>query len=189
MWWRARPGCDVGPFNLIGPTPEKPPASKGFALAAAQEYKKPVSSIIDLLVKIQLIDERQHEAVMSRSASRSGGHIVQQVAELGYATEGTMARAISVELGPPRSRTAMTPHAPCALELREVVNVADDIGGSAISRIARQLGVAVPANMPSRASRRAPLELTPSNTPAPPIETRTPKAISAIPPKTDPRAK
>ena len=71
----------------------------------------------------------------------------------------------------------------------EVVNVADDIGGSAISRIARQLGVAVPANMPSRASRRAPLELTPSNTPAPPIETRTPKAISAIPPKTDPRAK
>jgi hypothetical protein len=32
----------------------------------------------------------------------------------------------------------------------EVVNVADDLESSAISRIARQLGVAVPARMPSR---------------------------------------
>src|SRR5438132_10587795 len=125
MWWRARPGCDVGPFNLIGPTPEKPPASKGFALAAAQEYKKPVSSIIDLLVKIQLIDERQHEAVMSRSASRSGGHIVQQVAELGYATEGTIARAISVELGLPRIDLSMTPPEGAALGLLDARTCAD----------------------------------------------------------------
>ena len=65
-------------------------------------------SIIDLLVKVQLIDERQHDAVMSRASSRSGGHIVQMVNELGYATEGTVARAISVELGLPRIDLSMT---------------------------------------------------------------------------------
>ena len=202
-------------------------------------------SIIDLLVKIQLLDERQHDAVMSRARSQSGGHIVQQVAEMGYATEGAVARAISVELGLPRIDLAMTPPEPGAVALLdartcadrfvlpvalresgellwlamadptdqeaigtvrrktqkrvrpavagpseiarairalyaagagggqpeqvqneklaaieiesteeespfEVVNVADDIQGSALSRIAEQLGVEVPSKIPSR---------------------------------------
>lgn len=254
-----------------------------------------MASIIDLLVKVQLLDERQHDAVMSRSDSRSGGHIVQQVAELGYATEGTVARAISVELGLPRIDLAMTPAEPAAVALLdartcaerfvlpvalrengellwlamadptdqeaisivkrrttkrvrpavagpteilravrtlyqdpnagtdrrapvdaaklaaieieseqagdeqpfEVVNVADEIGeagaagdgripkggasddGSPISRIAKQLGVDVPENMPSKAHRRQEGEL----------EVRAPKAVVSIPPKTDPRIK
>jgi type IV pilus assembly protein PilB len=205
-----------------------------------------LASIIDLLVKIQVLDERQHDSVTSRSRSTSGGHLVQQVAELGYATEGTVARAISVELGLPRIDLAMTPPEGAALALLdartcadhfllpvalrengellwlamadptdqeaiglvrrraqkrvrpavagpteilravrtlyaapgagntqpelvqneklaaieiesaeeeapfEVLNVADDIGGSPLSRIAKQLGVEVPPNMPSR---------------------------------------
>jgi hypothetical protein len=235
-------------------------------------YAARVAGIIELLVKIQILDERQHDAVMSRSASRGGGHVVQQIAELGYATEGTVARAISVELGLPRIDLSMTPPEPAALALLdartcadrfvlpvalrengellwlamadptdqealgvvrrktqkrvrpavagpteilrsvrtlysaptagsgkpeavqddklaameiesaddqeafEVVNVAADIDGTPLSRIAKQLGVEVPAHMPSHRD--------PS---APPIETRASKALSAIPPKTDPR--
>ena len=82
-------------------------------------------SIIDLLVKIQLLDERQHDAVMSRARSQSGGHIVQQVAEMGYATEGAVARAISVELGLPRIDLAMTPPEPGALELLDARTCAE----------------------------------------------------------------
>jgi hypothetical protein len=224
--------------------------------------------IIDLLVKIQLLDERQHDAVMSRSRSTVGGHVVQQIAEMGYATEGTVARAISVELGLPRIDLSMTPPEGVALDLLdarfcaerfvlpvalreggellwlamadptdqdaiavvrarsqkrvrpavagpseilravrslyaapgagnsvpepvqlkaieiavedsspfEVVNVADDIESSPISRIAKQLGVEVPANMPSRThlEHRAQFDL------------RVPKPLRAIPPKTDP---
>ena len=230
-----------------------------------------MATIVELLVKIQILDERQHDAVMSRSRSTTGGHVVQQVAEMGYATEGTVARAISVELGLPRIDLAMTPPEPAAVALLdartcadrfvlpvalrengdllwlamadptdqesigvvrrktqkrvrpavagpseilravrtlyaspnagtgkpesvqddklaaieiendnaqaqeeafEVVNVGEDIGGDGtpLSRIARQLGVEVPANMPSR--REAPA---------------TPR--TAIPPKTDPRMK
>src|SRR4051812_49747436 len=76
-----------------------------------------VPSIVDLLVKIQLLDERQHDAVMSRSRSTVGGHVVQQIAEMGYATEGTVARAISVELGLPRIDLSMTPPEGVALDL------------------------------------------------------------------------
>jgi len=273
-----------------------------------------VASVLDLLVKVQLIDERQWDAVMSRSSSRSGGHVVQQVAEMGYATEGTVARAISVELGLPRIDLSMTPAEPAAVALLdaricadrfvlpvalrengellwlamadptdleaigvvkrrtqkrvrpavagpteilkavrtlyaapdagtgraekvdsaklaaieianedagdgeaeapfEVVNVGEDIGGagsgdgrspkggaseegSPISRIAKQLGVEVPAHMPSqreapggkRAKRPESIEVAPpTDTPAPPIDSSTKKAITAIPPKTDPR--
>ncbi len=84
-----------------------------------------MASITDLLVKIQILDERQHDAVMSRSRSSAGGHIVQQVAEMGYATEGTMARAISVELGLPRIDLAMTPPEPPALALLDARTCAD----------------------------------------------------------------
>ena len=76
-----------------------------------------MTSIIDLLVSIQILDERQREAVESRAHTTSGGHLVQQVAELGYATEGMMARAVSVELGLPRIDLAMTPPEPAALAL------------------------------------------------------------------------
>jgi hypothetical protein len=76
-----------------------------------------VASIVDLLVKLQILDERQHDAVLSRSKSTAGGHIVQQVADMGYATEGTVARAISVELGLPRIDLAITPPEPLALAL------------------------------------------------------------------------
>jgi len=84
-----------------------------------------VASITDLLVKIQILDERQHDAVMSRSRSTAGGHIVQQVADMGYATEGTMARAISVELGLPRIDLAMTPPEPAALALLDARTCSD----------------------------------------------------------------
>ena len=249
-----------------------------------------MAAIIDLLVKVQLIDERQHDSVMSRANSRAGGHIVQMVAELGYATEGTVARAISVELGLPRIDLSMTPPEPGALALLdaracaqhfvlpvalrengellwlamadptdqdalglvrrrtqkrvrpavagpteilrsvrtlysaptagkdsreevhddklaameiegnqqeekfEVVNVSEDISGegSPLSRIARQLGVEVPANMASRPRKKAPapIEVRESDPPlAPAIESRPPRAITSIPPKTDPRAR
>jgi type II secretion system (T2SS) protein E len=84
-----------------------------------------VASITDLLVKIQILDERQHDAVLSRSRSSAGGHVVQQVAEMGYATEGTMARAISVELGLPRVDLAMTPPEPAALALLDARTCSD----------------------------------------------------------------
>jgi Type II secretion system (T2SS), protein E, N-terminal domain len=84
-----------------------------------------LASIVELLVKIQILDERQHDAVMSRSKSPSGGHIVQQVAELGYATEGTIARAISVEMGLPRIDLAMTPPEGAALALLDARTCAD----------------------------------------------------------------
>ncbi|HEY6911070.1 MAG TPA: hypothetical protein VI356_16955 [Myxococcales bacterium] len=198
-----------------------------------------MASILDLLVKIQLLDDRQHEAVLSRAGDSGGGHLVQEIAELGYATEAAMARGVSVELGLPRIDLAANPPEPAALALLdarfcadrvvlpvalrengellwlamadptdqeaigivrrrtqkrvrpavagpseilravralnaapeahkeqhlppieiapgedhtpfEVVNVADDIEISALSRIARQLGVEVPARMPSR---------------------------------------
>jgi type IV pilus assembly protein PilB len=84
-----------------------------------------VPSITDLLVKIQILDERQHDAVLSRARSSAGGHVVQQVAEMGYATEGTMARAISVELGLPRVDLAMTPPEPAALALLDARTCSD----------------------------------------------------------------
>src|SRR5258706_16370833 len=76
-------------------------------------------------MKVQLIDERMPDAVMSRSHSRGGGHVVQQVAELGYATEGTVARAISVELGLPRIDLAITPPEPAAIALLDARTCAD----------------------------------------------------------------
>src|SRR5438445_13393150 len=84
-----------------------------------------VPSILDLLVKIELLEERHRDAVLSRSRSQAGGHIVQQVAEMGYATEGTMARAISVELGLPRIDLAMTPPEPAALALLDARTCAE----------------------------------------------------------------
>jgi hypothetical protein len=84
-----------------------------------------VGTILDLLQKMQLIDDRAHDAVMSRTRSRSGGHIVQQVAELGLATEPSIARAISVELGLPRIDLQMTPPEAAALNLLEARICAD----------------------------------------------------------------
>jgi hypothetical protein len=84
-----------------------------------------VASILDLLLKAQLIDDRAHDAVVSRARSRSGGHIVQQVAELGLATESSIARAISVELGLPRIDLQMTPPETAALNLLDARICAD----------------------------------------------------------------
>jgi hypothetical protein len=84
-----------------------------------------VSAIIELLVKIQLLDDRQHDAVMSRSKGGTGGHIVQQVAEMGYATESTVARSISVELGLPRIDLSMTPPEDQAVALLDARTCAD----------------------------------------------------------------
>jgi len=84
-----------------------------------------VGTILDLLQKVQLIDDRAHDAVMSRTRSRSGGHIVQQVAELGLATESSIARAISVELGLPRIDLQMTPPEAAALNLLDARTSAD----------------------------------------------------------------
>jgi len=84
-----------------------------------------VGTILELLQKVQLIDDRAHDAVISRARSRSGGHIVQQVAELGLATEGAIARAISVELGLPRIDLQMTPPESAALNLLDARICAD----------------------------------------------------------------
>jgi hypothetical protein len=84
-----------------------------------------VAALIDLLVKIQLLDERQHANVQSRAKSPMGGHIVQQVAEMGYATESSVARAISVELGLPRIDLAINPPEPAALQLLDARTCAD----------------------------------------------------------------
>ena len=84
-----------------------------------------MASILDLLLKAQLIDDRAHDAVVSRARSRSGGHIVQQVAELGLATESSIARAISVELGLPRIDLQMTPPETAALNLLDARICAD----------------------------------------------------------------
>jgi hypothetical protein len=79
-----------------------------------------VASILELLQKVQLIDDRGVEAVMSRAKSRSGGHVVQQIAELGFATESNIARLIAVELAMPRMDLHMTPPEPAALQLLDV---------------------------------------------------------------------
>src|SRR5207253_790958 len=84
-----------------------------------------MGTILDLLQKVQLIDDRAHDAVRSRTRSRSGGHIVQQVAELGLATESSIARAVSVELGLPRIDLQMTPPETAALELLDARICAD----------------------------------------------------------------
>ncbi|HKC61687.1 MAG TPA: hypothetical protein VKB92_16485 [Myxococcales bacterium] len=84
-----------------------------------------MGTILELLQKVQLIDDRAHDAVISRARSRSGGHIVQQVAELGLATEGAIARAISVELGLPRIDLQMTPPESAALNLLDARICAD----------------------------------------------------------------
>ena len=84
-----------------------------------------MAAIIELLLKIQLIDERQHDGVMSRSHGATGGYIVQQIAEMGYATEGTMARAISVEMGLPRIDLAMTPPEEQAFQLLDARTCAE----------------------------------------------------------------
>src|SRR5438128_2563510 len=76
------------------------------------------SPIADLLSKVGLLDERQVDAVMSRAGSAtSGGMVVQQVAEMGYASESAVARAISIELGLPRIDLALTPPEQDALQL------------------------------------------------------------------------
>ena len=77
-------------------------------------------TILELLQKVQLIDDRGADAVMSRAKSRSGGHIVQQVAELGLATESNIARSLSVELAMPRIDLHMTPPESAALKLLDV---------------------------------------------------------------------
>jgi len=84
-----------------------------------------VPSILELLQKVQLIDDRGADAVMSRAKSRSGGHIVQQVAELGLATESSIARSISVELGLPRIDLQMTPPEVTALNLLDARTCAE----------------------------------------------------------------
>jgi hypothetical protein len=84
-----------------------------------------VASILELLQKVQLIDDRGADAVMSRAKSRSGGHIVQQVAELGLATESSIARSISVELALPRIDLQMTPPEVTALKLLDARTCVD----------------------------------------------------------------
>ncbi|MFL5366108.1 MAG: hypothetical protein ACJ781_11600 [Myxococcales bacterium] len=74
-------------------------------------------TLADFLVKIHIIDERQHDAVLSKAKSRSGPHVLQQIIEMGIATESTLTRAIGTELSIPRIDIgAMSPE-PGALHL------------------------------------------------------------------------
>ena len=75
------------------------------------------NALADLLVKIQIIDDRQHDAVLSRARSRSGPHVIQQIVEMGIATESTMARSIAAELSVPRIDLGATPPEPDVLHL------------------------------------------------------------------------
>ena len=83
------------------------------------------NNVIELLVKVGVLDDRQHDAVMSRSRSGAGGDLVRQVADLGYATESTVARILSVELGLPRVDLAMTPPEHDALSLLDLKTCVD----------------------------------------------------------------
>jgi hypothetical protein len=83
------------------------------------------NNVIELLVKVGVLDDRQHDAVMSRSRSGAGGDLVRQVADLGYATESTVARILSVELGLPRVDLAMTPPEHEALSLLDLKTCTD----------------------------------------------------------------
>src|SRR3954454_4135404 len=74
-------------------------------------------TLAELLVKIQLIDDRQHDAVLKRARSRSGPHVIQQVVDMGIATESTMARSIAAELSMPRVDLAATQPEPDVLHL------------------------------------------------------------------------
>jgi Type II secretion system (T2SS), protein E, N-terminal domain len=74
-------------------------------------------SVLDLLLDMQLLDDRQHETVLSRAPSASGGHLLQTACELGYATESSLARAISAELGLARADLAGVVPEPEALAL------------------------------------------------------------------------
>jgi hypothetical protein len=74
-------------------------------------------TLAELLVKIQLIDDRQHDAVLARARSRSGPHVLLQIIEMGIATESTIARAIGTELSLPRVDFATTQPEPNALHL------------------------------------------------------------------------
>jgi hypothetical protein len=78
------------------------------------------NSLVDLLQKAGLLDDRQADAVMSRTGHGAGGNLVQQIAELGYSTEGETARVVSVELGLPRVDFAMTPPEPEAVALLDL---------------------------------------------------------------------
>ena len=83
------------------------------------------NNVIELLVKLGVLDDRQHDAVMSRSRSAAGGDLVRQVADLGYATESTVARILSVELGLPRVDLSMTPPEHEALSLLDLKTCLD----------------------------------------------------------------
>ena len=74
-------------------------------------------TLAELLVKIQIIDDRQHDAVLSRARSRSGPHVLQQIVEMGIATESTLARVIGTELSLHRIDFAMTQPDPDAVHL------------------------------------------------------------------------
>ena len=82
-------------------------------------------NVVEMLVKAGVLDDRQHDSVMSRSRSGAGGHLVQQIAELGYATESTIARILSVELGLPRVDLSITPPEHEALALLDMKTCCD----------------------------------------------------------------
>src|SRR2546428_11859221 len=73
-----------------------------------------VPSILDLLVKIELLEERHHDAVLSRSRSQAGGHNGQQGAGGGDAPQGAPARAPPLAVGGPPPHPARAPPAPTA---------------------------------------------------------------------------
>src|SRR3954463_11676095 len=74
-------------------------------------------TLADFLVKIHIIDERQHDTVLSKAKSRSGPHVLQQIMEMGIATESTLTRATGTELSIPRIDNAGVSPEPGALHL------------------------------------------------------------------------
>jgi Type II secretion system (T2SS), protein E, N-terminal domain len=74
-------------------------------------------TLAELLVSMQIIDDRQHDAVLKRARSRSGPHVLQQIVEMGIATESTLARSLAAELSLPRIDLTSTAPETSALHL------------------------------------------------------------------------
>ena len=82
-------------------------------------------NVLELLRKNGLLDERQHDTVLIRARTSSGGVAVQRIAEMGFATEAAVGRSLSVALGLTRIDLGLTPPEANAISLLDGQTCAD----------------------------------------------------------------
>ncbi len=82
-------------------------------------------NVLELLRKNGLLDERQHDTVLIRAKTSSGGVAVQRIAEMGFATEAAVGRSLSVALGLNRIDLGLTPPEANAIALLDGQTCAD----------------------------------------------------------------